>query len=132
MCRLFYAPKRGHLSRTIVSSTQTIVNIPSTVNCGGNLLLYLSGIYILVQNRYLFPPSYENDIFSPLSTHHFSTPIVAFLPKSTLLCIRFSLFSFSSPFFHFLSLSSSFFPLSSLFFYIFPLFLFNFLYFFLK
>jgi hypothetical protein len=89
----------------------------------GNLLLYLSGICISVQKRYLFPPSYENDIFPPLSTHHFSTPIVAFLPENYPTLHLFPLFSFSSPFYHFfpfLPCSFTFSPFFSSTFYIFP------------
>jgi hypothetical protein len=62
---------------------------------------------------YPHPPS-ENDIFPPLATRRFSTPIVAFLIKFFPVLQLF--YPLTSPFI-------SFFRLSSFFFYIFPLYL---------
>jgi hypothetical protein len=102
---------------------------------GARQLAVGTGVYILVQKQYLFPPPpSENDIFPPLATHRFLTPIVAFLPYFFLFLQLF--YPFTSPFLIFFTLSSFsplssfFFPLSSFFLYIFPLFLFTFSYFF--
>jgi hypothetical protein len=133
MCCLFYAPKRGHLSRTGVSSTQTIVNIRSTVNCGGEFTsVFVRDLYFGPKPIFIPPLLWKWYFFASLDTSFFNSYRGLFALNLPYFALDFPFFSFYSPFFNFLSFSSSFFPLSSLFFYIFPLFLFNFLYFFLK
>ncbi len=89
----------------------------------------ISGVYISVQKRYLFPHPSENDIFSPSrDTSFFDSHRGLFSLNSSLFCIYFTLllplFSFSFPFlpfsFPFLPFSFTFSPFFSLPFHIFP------------
>jgi hypothetical protein len=62
-----------------------------------------TGVYISVRKQYLFlSPLVKMIFFPPLVPCCFSTPILAFLPYSSLFCIYFTLllplFSFSFPF----------------------------------
>ncbi len=89
-----------------------------------NLRDTTAGVYILVRKLYLSPPPFENDIFPPLATCYFLTPVV---PPFALILPYFSLILPFYFFFLFILLSFFFFlPLSSFLSCIFPLFLMHF------
>ncbi len=94
-----------------------------------NYLHVNAGVYISVQKRYWFPPSFWKWFFPPLATHQFFLLVSRpFCLNSTLLCFLFPLllplFSFSFPFlpfsFPFLPFSFTYSPLFSSTFHFFP------------